>query len=76
MDHGERLSGTPERRPGISGDDRRIDPSGPQKPQSVIRCSVCLADTARICGVRLHDGQCTVTYRCTDCGRFEDRVLP
>ena len=72
MDHAARLSGTPENGLVARGDNR---PWSPLKPAAVICCSVCLADTAQICAVRLHDGQCTVTYRCTDCGRFEDQPL-
>lgn len=56
--------------------DGRHDERSRQKPSAIIGCSVCLAENARICAVRLQHGQCTVSYRCLECGHVEDRVLP
>jgi hypothetical protein len=66
MDCAERLSGRP---------DHLHDERARQKPEAMISCSVC-ADTARIYAVRVQHGQCTMTYRCIDCGHSEDRILP
>jgi hypothetical protein len=67
MDELERVSRIPDGR----GEERAL-----QKPSATIGCSVCLAENARVCAVRLQHGQCTVSYRCSDCGHVEDRVLP
>jgi hypothetical protein len=55
---------------------RPADEPARQKPAATIACPVCLAHTARICAMRLQHGQCTVTYRCVECGHVEDWLLP
>jgi hypothetical protein len=67
MSEGERL---------FAGPDRARDEQVRQKPEATIGCAVCAANRARICGVRLQNGQCTVTYRCGECGHTEARLLP
>jgi hypothetical protein len=64
----------PERRLTVSGGGR-LDSSGPQRPSAFIVCPVCRTHSARLCAVRLQHGVCTVTYQCTNCGCFDDRLL-
>jgi hypothetical protein len=50
--------------------------SNPHRLAAAIECQVCQTETARLCAIRLRDGLCTVTYRCTSCMHVEDLFIP